>query len=423
MGPRTRPTGRGDARAPTSEEVRGRLARCGALLWPLLTAISSRAESTGTMQAVVYQRALRPLLFLLPPDTAHELAFTALGAVEHLAWVRACLRLLAGTTPASRRGAPTGRIGARVMGLDFPSIVGLAGGFDKNARRPRSLAALGFGHLELGTVTAQAQAANPRPNLFRLPADRALVNRLGFPNEGAARLAERLGEVRRSPTAPEGVPIGVSIGKSRVVPVDDLAAVVDDYLAAFDAVHAVADFVVVNVSSPNTAGLRTMQAREHAHALLSALRAKAGASERLLVKIAPDLTDAQLEDVLSVVDEVGLDGVVATNTTIARGGLATPATEVDAIGAGGLSGPPLRQRAVDVVRRVRARLGRRVAVVGVGGIEEAEHALALVTAGADLVQMYTGFVYGGPLSAARIGRDLARLVERSGAASIGDLVG
>jgi len=370
------------------------------------------------MGAVVYARALRPLLFLLPPDTAHELAFAALGPVEHIGWVRACFRALAATGLAAN-----GRIATRVMGLDFPSVVGLAGGFDKNARRPRALAALGFGHLELGTVTARPQAANPRPNLFRLRADRALVNRLGFPNEGAEHLAARLREVRREGRPPLGVPVGVSIGKSRVVPVDDLDAVVADYVAAFDAVHGVADFVVVNVSSPNTAGLRTMQARDHALALLSALRARAPKGERLLVKIAPDLTDAQLEDVLSVVDEVGLDGVVATNTTIARAGLATNAAEVEAIGAGGLSGPPLRQRSVDIVRRVRARLGRRVAVIGVGGIEEAEHALALVRAGADLVQMYTGFVYGGPLSAARIGRDLGRLVEQAGAASIGELVG
>jgi dihydroorotate dehydrogenase len=365
------------------------------------------------MNGAFYRRALRPLLFLLPPDTAHELAFDALGPVEHLGWVRALVRA-AVPAPAGHRGA------VRLMGLDFPSIVGLAGGFDKNARRPRALAALGFGHLELGTVTARAQAANPRPNLFRLPVDRALVNRLGFPNEGAGPVAARL----RTARPDLRIPVGVSIGKSRAVAVDDLDAVVADYLAAFDAVRDVADFVVVNVSSPNTAGLRTMQARDHARALLSALRARGRQGEtRLLVKIAPDLSDAQIEDVLSVVDEVGLEGVVATNTTIARGELATSAKRVEAIGAGGLSGPPLRRRAVEVVRRVRARLGRRVVVVGVGGIETAEHALALVRAGADLVQMYTGFIYEGPLAAARIGRDLARSVEREGAATISDLVG
>jgi dihydroorotate dehydrogenase len=364
-----------------------------------------------------YAIAIRPLLFLLAPDTAHELAFGALGPVEHLGLLRGCARAMAG------RRDP--RVASRVMGLDFPSVVGLAGGFDKNARRPRALAALGFGHLELGTVTAQAQEANPRPNLFRLPADRALINRLGFPNEGAARVAARIGAMKASAGANGiGVPIGVSIGKSRVVKVDDLDAVVADYLASFDAVHALADFVVVNVSSPNTAGLRTMQARDHARALLSALRARStSANGRLLVKIAPDLDDAQLEDVLAVAEEVGLDGVIATNTTIGRAGLATPADAVAAIGAGGLSGPPLRQRALDVVRRVRARLGRKMTVIGVGGVEEAEHALALVRAGADLVQMYTGFVYGGPLTPARMARDLGRLVEREGARSIAELVG
>jgi dihydroorotate dehydrogenase len=367
------------------------------------------------MVAVLYRRALRPLLFLLPPDAAHELAFAALAPVEHLGWLRAAVRaaVAVGLDDQGRR-----RIAVRRMGLDFPSIVGLAGGFDKNARRPRALSALGFGHLELGTVTARPQEANPRPNLFRLPADRALVNRLGFPNEGAERLAARLRISR-----PElRVPIGVSIGKSRSVPIDDLDAVVADYLAAFDAVRDVADFVVVNVSSPNTAGLRTMQAGDLARTLLSALRARAAGS-RLLVKIAPDLDDAQLEDILAVVADVRLDGVVATNTTIARASLATDSKRIEAIGPGGLSGPPLRQRSLEVVRRVRARLGREVVVMGVGGVETAEHAMALVRAGADLVQMYTGFIYEGPLSAARIGRELGRRVEHEGVTTIADLVG
>ncbi len=370
------------------------------------------------VQASVYRRALRPLLFLLPPGVSHELAFAALGPFEHAAWLRALLRSSSGAASEASRTAAGARVAVRRLGLDFPSVVGLAGGFDKNARRPRALEALGFGHLELGTVTARPQAPNPSPNLFRLPADRALINRLGFPNEGAARVAERL----RAARVDLRVPVGLSIGKSRAVAVDDLDAVIDDYRASFDAVRDAADFVVVNVSSPNTAGLRTMQAREHARALLSALRAR-GPSTRLLVKIAPDLSDAQLEDVLSVAEEVRLEGVVATNTTIARSGLATDAGQVEAMGAGGLSGAPLRARARDVVRRVRARLGREIVVVGVGGVETADDALALVRAGADLVQMYTGFVYGGPLSAARIGRELAARVEREGAATIADLVG
>jgi dihydroorotate dehydrogenase len=304
------------------------------------------------------------------------------------------------------------------MGLDFAHPLGIAGGFDKDARRPRSLAALGFAHLELGTVTARAQEANPSPNLFRLPADRALVNRLGFPNAGAARLAARLTIARPG----LGVPVGVSIGKSRAVPVEDMEAVVADYEASLAAVMGVADFLVVNVSSPNTQGLRSMQGGAHARTLLSRLAARARGTP-LLVKIAPDLSDDGVEALLAVVEEAGLAGVVATNTTVARAGLVTSAARVGAIGAGGLSGPPLRQRALEVVRRVRARLGRAVTVVGVGGIEGPEHAMAFVRAGANLVQMYTGFVYEGPAVAGRIVRGLAALLEREGARSIAELVG
>jgi dihydroorotate dehydrogenase len=304
------------------------------------------------------------------------------------------------------------------MGLTFPTPIGLAAGFDKNARRSRALAALGFGHLELGTVTARAQAGNPRPHLFRLPDDRALVNRLGFPNRGAERVARRWARAR----AEVGVPVGLSIGKSRAVAPDDVDAVVADYVASFDAVRAVADFVVVNVSSPNTSGLRAMQARDHAHTLLGALRARAP-DVRLLVKVAPDLEDRQVEDMLAVVEELRLAGVVATNTTVARAGLRTPRARVEAIGAGGLSGPPLRARARQIVRRVRARLGRSVVVVGVGGVESAVDALKLIRAGADLVQLYTGFVYGGPGTPARIARDISEALARDGVASVTDVVG
>jgi dihydroorotate dehydrogenase len=360
----------------------------------------------------VYDSVLRRLLFLLPPDTAHALALAALGPVEHVAWLRRALGALLGVERDER-------LTVRVLGLEFPSPVGLAGGFDKEARRPRALAALGFGHVEFGTVTARAQIANPRPNLFRLPADRALINRLGFPNGGAQQITARL----RAARGHVPVPMGVSIGKSRIVPADDVDAVVRDYVASFDAVRDVADFVVANVSSPNTIGLRALQGREHAQALLSALAARRGPSTRLLVKMAPDLDDAQIEDLLAVVEEAGIDGVVATNTTVSRGGLATPEARVRAIGAGGLSGPPLRARALEVVRRVRARLGPKAVVIGVGGVETADDAMALVRGGANLVQMYTGFVYGGPAAPSRIARGLARMVEREGARDIGSLVG
>jgi dihydroorotate dehydrogenase len=365
----------------------------------------------------MYRQIVRPLLFLVPPDDAHEAAMTALGPLEHIAPLRAMVGAW------TRPGDP--RLVVRKLGLEFPSPVGLAAGFDKNARRARALAALGFGHLELGTVTALPQEPNPEPNLFRLPLDRALVNRLGFPNEGAARVVERL--VAGGGSKAVGIPVGISIGKSRAVPVDPIEGAVEDYLASFRAVRAVADFVVVNVSSPNTPNLRAMQGAALASALLGAIaRENDAAGQRrvpVLLKIAPDLSEADLEALLLVVVQAKLDGVVATNTTTGRVGLRTSAAEVQAIGAGGLSGPPLRQRAREVVRRVRARLGKDATVIGVGGVETAEDAIALVRAGADLVQLYTAFIYEGPWAACTIARGMAEAVSREHAATIGDLVG
>jgi dihydroorotate dehydrogenase len=358
----------------------------------------------------MYRALLRPALFGLAPGVAHSVALAALAPVEHIASVRALVRALVGVPDDPR-------IGVRVMGLQFPSPLGLAGGFDKNARRPQALAALGFGHVELGSVTARAQVANPSPNLFRLLPDRALINRLGFPNEGAERVATRLGRIR----ARVKIPVGVSIGKSRAVPATDLQAVIADYGESLKWVSPVADFVVVNVSSPNTAGLRGLQARENALGLLAALQ-KSGSPPRILLKIAPDLADGDLEDLFSAVDETGIAGVVATNTTVAREGLATESSRVRAIGAGGLSGPPLRARALEVVERARARLGREAVIVGVGGVERAEHVVALMRAGANLVQMYTGLIYEGPGAPARIGRELLQMIEAAGARDLGDLL-
>jgi dihydroorotate dehydrogenase len=360
----------------------------------------------------MYAHVLRPLLFLLPPAAAHGFVMWALGAVEHAAPIRALLRHMV-VPPADDR------LVTHVMGLTFPSPIGLAAGFDKNALRPRALAALGFGHIELGTVTAQPQGANPKPNLFRCPADHVLINRLGFPNDGAARVAERVRRARRA----VGVPVGISIGKSRPVPVSDLDAVIADYLTSFDAARGAADFVVVNVSSPNTSGLRSMQSRDHARALLGALAERADRRTPLLVKIAPDLDDSELESLLEVVEQSKFDGVVATNTTTQRPeNLITPKPRVTAIGAGGLSGPPLRARAISVVRRARARLGRDAVIVGVGGVERPQDATAFLRAGANLVQMYTGFVYEGPLAALRMVRGLASTLEREQVRSVSELV-
>lgn len=333
---------------------------------------------------------LRPLLFALDPTTAHHVAMAALGPVEHLAPLRALLRAFTSVRDP--------RLVVRKMGLEFPTPLGVAAGLDKNGERARALAALGFGHVELGTVTAEAQGPNPPPNLFRLPADGALVNRLGFPNEGAAVVGARV----RSRRAGVGVPIGMSIGKSRSVALD---AALPDYVASIRAVRDAADFIVVNISSPNTKDLRALQAADTARALFDALTPET-AGRPLLVKIAPDLADDAIDAICTEVERAGLAGVVATNTTIARTSLSTPAEELERIGAGGLSGLPLFARALSVVKRVRARLGPDACVIGVGGIRSLDSAHAMLQAGADLIQVYTGFIYEGPFLPRRIARGL-----------------
>jgi dihydroorotate dehydrogenase len=276
------------------------------------------------------------------------------------------------------------------MGLHFLNRVGLAAGFDKDAVAVDALGRLGFGFIEIGTVTPRPQRGQPRPRLFRLPAAGALINRLGFPNEGAKAVAARLHR-RRYP----GV-VGVSIGKNATTP---LSRVIDDYVSCFRTLRNVADYIVVNVSSPNTEGLRTLQALEHLEPLLSALmeeRSRAGsAGDRkvpLLVKISPDLSTDALQTVATLLKSLPLDGVVATNTTVRRDGPSPQST----LQIGGLSGAPLRPIAIKVVKELRAYLGPEFPIIGVGGIDSPEAALAMREAGADLVQLYTGLVYRGP---------------------------
>ena len=293
------------------------------------------------------------------------------------------------------------------LGLTFPHPLGLAAGFDKNAVGIDGLAALGFGHVEIGTVTGEAQPGNPQPRLFRLPADRAIVNRMGFNNDGAEVVARRL--AARSERSNSGVILGVNIGKTKVVPEDDA---VRDYEKSAGLLAPHADYLVVNVSSPNTPGLRDLQAVEKLEPLLTAVRRRAdevSPARRvpLLVKIAPDLSD---EDVLAVADlalAIGLDGIIATNTTISREGLATPAPKVEEIGAGGLSGRPLTERSEAVLLALRERVGPDLALVGVGGITTVEDARRRLEAGANLLQGYTAFIYEGPLWPRRIVRGLS----------------
>ncbi|WP_139978739.1 quinone-dependent dihydroorotate dehydrogenase [Nocardioides litoris] len=344
----------------------------------------------------VYQRVFEHGFRRLDAERAHELGFRAIRAVPTRGPVATRLR---------PRGTPL-----RAMGLTFPHPLGLAAGFDKNAAGIDALGALGFGHVEVGTVTGQAQPGNPQPRLFRLVADRAVVNRMGFNNDGAEAVAARLAARGRRPAGPV---LGVNIGKTKVVPEDDEAAVLDDYALSTRLLAPHADYLVVNVSSPNTPGLRSLQAVERLGPLLGHVRrvaddATPGTRDRLplLVKIAPDLADA---DVLAVADlalELRLDGIVATNTTIGRGGLRSHPSQVAEVGAGGLSGRPLTARATDVVRMLRERVGPDLALVGVGGISTVDDARERLEAGADLLQAYTAFIYEGPLWPRRIAKGL-----------------
>jgi dihydroorotate dehydrogenase len=289
----------------------------------------------------------------------------------------------------------------RAFGLDFDSPFGVAAGFDKDVRMVRGLRALGFGHVEVGTLTALAQPGNPRPRLFRLVADRAVVNRMGFNNAGAAAAAERLQKLRRRGRRPV---VGVNIGKSRAVDVDAASA---DYVHSTRLLAPLADYLVVNVSSPNTPGLRGLQAVETLRPLLEAVRDAADRTP-LLVKIAPDLPDDEVRAVSRLAVDLGLSGLIATNTTISREGLQTAPDVVEAAGAGGLSGAPLKARAVEVLRLVREVVPPEFAVISAGGVETAADVRERLEAGATLVQGYTAFLYRGPLWARQINRGLRR---------------
>ncbi len=325
------------------------------------------------------------------PERAHHLGFAA---------VRAGAPVLRGLGRLDHR---RGRGEVEAMGLRFANRLGLAAGFDKNAVGIDAMAALGFGHIEVGTVTGEAQPGNPRPRLFRLPQDRAVVNRMGFNNDGAEAVAARLARRGRRPDGPV---LGVNIGKTKVVPDDDQAAVEADYEKSARLLAGHADYLVVNVSSPNTPGLRNLQAVDKLGPLLERVQvtadAAAGRRVPLLVKIAPDLADADVLEVADLALDLGLAGIIATNTTTSRAGLVSDPAEVDRLGAGGLSGPPLAARACEVVALLRGRVGPDLTLIGVGGISTPADARARLDAGATLLQGYSAFVYEGPLWPRRI---------------------
>lgn len=329
----------------------------------------------------------------LDPESAHDKAFAAIRAGAPVMG-----RLI--TVPAAPR---------TVMGIEFPHAFGVAAGFDKNAQAVAGLLALGFGHVEIGTVTARPQPGNPRPRAFRLIDDRALVNRMGFNNDGAAIVAGRLHRLRRR-GAGRRAPIGVNIGKTKVVPA---AHAVEDYVESARLLAPYASYLVVNVSSPNTPGLRDLQAVDELRPLLAGVREVTEATTRwdggsrvpLVVKIAPDLADEDVDAVADLALELGLDGISATNTTTRRPPSLVSAPElIDAVGAGGLSGPILRTRAEEVLVRLRSRVGDRLALISVGGVTTEDDVRQRLRLGADLVQGYTGFIYGGPAWPARMAR-------------------
>ncbi len=352
---------------------------------------------------------LRWLMFRLPAETVHGLVSRALRLVGALPGAgRVVGRALVVDDPILRQD---------VLGTTFGGPMGLAAGFDKSAAAARSWGPLGFGYAEIGTITGHAQPGNPAPRLFRLPADRALLNRMGFNNPGADVAARRLTGAHRSPRA-HTVPIGANIGKTKAVDLADAAA---DYTRSAALLGPLADFVVVNVSSPNTPGLRDLQAVDQLRPILTAVCA---ATDRpVLVKIAPDLADDDVDAVADLAVEAGLAGIVATNTTISRDGLQSAPAELDRAGAGGISGPPVAARSVQVLRRLYDRVGDRILLVSAGGIEDADDAWERIQAGATLLQGYTGFIYGGPLYAHRIHAGLAARVRGAGFASIGQAVG
>ncbi len=331
----------------------------------------------------MYRYVIRPLLFLLPSETAHTLAMRLLVLLTRVSPGRWCLRrLFSIAAPGLHR---------HLLGLDFPNPLGIAAGFDKNGTYIAAMAALGFGFIEVGTITPRAQRGNPRPRLFRLKASHALINRMGFNNDGCIAIAHRLQKYRRRKFV-----LGANIGKNKDTPNDQAS---DDYLACFDTLHPYVDYFVINVSSPNTPGLRDLQERRPLSKILSAvIQRNADLHERkpLLLKIAPDLTDEQLKNIVALVQEMQIDGIVVTNTTVSREGLRERAEHIKAIGDGGLSGAPLRSRAQEVLQLLHTQLPEKAVLVGVGGIDSAESAAERMAAGASLLQIYTGFIYQGP---------------------------
>jgi dihydroorotate dehydrogenase len=336
----------------------------------------------------MYEKVLKPLFFLISAERAHYFAMALLSVAIRVPGVSFLLKRYFNESDSDDA--------VEVCGLKFPNAVGLAAGFDKDARWLNELSVLGFGHVEIGTLTPKPQPGNPQPRLFRLPQDSALLNRMGFNNGGVEAAVERL--KRR----PEGLIVGGNIGRNKSTPNDKA---VDDYLTCFDALHQYVDYFTVNVSSPNTPGLRELQDKEPLAALLRAVvklnRSKA-IQRPVFLKIAPDMTDSQLDDVIDIIISENVDGIIATNTTISREDLVTPTQNVTDLGAGGVSGEPVRLRSTEVVRYLHEKSNGAFLIIGVGGIDGVTAAREKLNAGAVLVQIYSGMIFKGPDLASKI---------------------
>lgn len=353
----------------------------------------------------MYRSLLKPILFSIPAEWAHHLAFWVLRVGYRLPGLGWCLRSSWGSHPPE--------LSVRAFGLTLPSPIGLAAGFDKEALGYDALLAIGFGAVEVGTITAQPQPGNPRPRLFRLPLDRALLNRMGFNNCGAEAAGGRLHRKRR------GI-VGVNVGKTKVVPDEEA---IRDYIQSVERLGPLADYLVVNVSSPNTPGLRALQAADRLRPLLIAVRDTlhrvcTTAPPPLLVKIAPDLTDVEIVAIADLCMDIGVQGIIATNTTTSREGLATPIPTLEALGAGGVSGAPLKARSLHVLNLLKARAGDHLELVAAGGIETVDDVWERLVAGASFVQIYTSLIYEGPTLPRRLGLGLLRRARAEGFTSL-----
>ena len=372
------------------------------------------SSSLDTGQLSLYRSIVRPILFRLPAESAHELAIDSLSLALRSNLARRYVE-------RKLRSAPFGEL--RRFGLTFSNPLGLAAGFDKNGTAAQALAALGFGFIEVGTVTRKPQPGNPRPRLFRLTEDRALINRAGFNNCGAAELAQNVSQRR------PGCVLGVNIGKSRDVPIDEA---IPDYLATFEAVHPVADYIAVNVSSPNTPNLRELQRPDLLNEILNALQTRnrematqlsLSGPRPLLLKIAPDLTENEIQSIVEVSMSNRIAGIIATNTTVSRSGLRSTKVKIEACGEGGLSGTPLRHQSNQIIALLYRLTRGEMPIIGVGGVFTAADAWEKICAGASLVQLYTGFIYEGPAVAKRINEGLAQILQCEGFRSLDEAVG